>query len=195
MLQYSAKALTSQPQWHGEADQSSPLILIQAYHLILLVDLANGWMAFKVQGQWYRHRVLPFGLKFSLWIFPKLTRLLLWHWRTLGGIVAAYKPIGRTMTKASLVGTLGSLMGVALLIQLYLREAYVLIGQPRWRAPVQLTQVVVSNLAWIGSHIRMLYGVPLWMLVKVLVPKPMQMTVPTSRKWVPGPDHMAEEAK
>jgi len=47
-----------------------------------------------------------------------------------------YKPVGKTMTKTSLVGTLGSLMRVALLIQLYLREAYTLIGQPRWRAPV-----------------------------------------------------------
>jgi len=24
----------------------------------------------------------------------------------------------------------------------------------RWRAPVQLTQVVVSNSAWIGSHMK-----------------------------------------
>jgi len=54
---------------------------------------------------------------------------------------------------------------VAPLIWLYLREAYTLIGQPRWRAPVQLTQVVVSDLDWIGSHIRMLHRVPLWMPV------------------------------
>jgi len=55
-------------------------------------------------------------------------------------MVAAYKPVRRTMTKASLVGTLGSLMGVARLIQPYLREAYTLIGSdgelqcslPRW---------------------------------------------------------------
>jgi len=76
-------------------------------------------------------------------------------------MVAVYKPVGKTMTKmelASLVGTLGSLIRVAPLIQLYLREAYILIGKPRWRAPVQLTQVVVSNLAWIGSPIRMLHG-------------------------------------
>jgi len=78
-------------------------------------------------------------------------------------MVAAYKPVGKAMTKkelASLVGTLGSLMRVAPLVQLYLREAYMLIGQPRWRAPVQLTQMVVSDLAWIGSHFRMLHGGP-----------------------------------
>jgi len=67
--------------------------------------------------------------------------------------VAAYKPVGRTMTKASLVGTLGSLMGVAPLIL----EGRLHADWVRWRAPVQLTQVVVSNSAWIGSHIRMLY--------------------------------------
>jgi len=123
MLEDGTKALASQPRWHGEADGSSPLIRVQAYHLVLLrveslilaqayhlllmLDLANGWMAFKVHGQWYRYRVLSFSLKCSPWIFPKLTGLLLWHWRSLGGMVAAYKPFGRTMTKASLVGTLG----------------------------------------------------------------------------------------
>jgi len=88
------------------------------------------------------------------------------------------QPVGKTMTKkelASLVFTIGSLKRAAPLIQLYLREAYMLIGRPRsvegWRALVQLTQAVVSDLAWIGSHIRGLHGAPLWRPSKVLVPK------------------------
>jgi len=166
MLEDSTKALASQPRWHGETDGSSPLNLAQAYHLILMVDLANGRLAFKVHGQWSRYRVLPFGLKCSPWIFPKLTQLLLWHWRSLGGMVAAYQPVGRTMTKASLVGTLGTLMGVAPLIQ-NLREAY-------WAA-----QMESSSAAHPGGGEQLssdwkpyqnaIYGVPLWMPVKVVL--------------------------
>jgi len=227
--------------------------LAQGYHHVLMADSAKGWMAFRVHGQWYRYKVLPFGLKWSPWIFTKLTRVMLRHWRSLGVMVTAYiddftvvaatrdellmvrdtiivptlerlgwiretskgqwepaqsaevlgfmvdleegriyipeaklqnveklcnQPVGKTMTKkelASLVGTIGSLKRAAPLIQLYLREAYTLIGRPRsaqgWRALVQLTQVVVSDLAWIGSHIRALHGAPLWRPSKVLVLK------------------------
>jgi len=96
------------------------------------------------------------------------------------------QPVWEKITKkelASLVGTIGSLKRAAPLIQLYLRDAYTLIGQPRsvqgWRAVVQLTQVVVSDLAWIGSHIRALHGDATgtngW------------GGEPTSREWIPGP--------
>jgi len=43
MLKDSTKALASQPQWHGEADGSLPLIQAQAYHLALL----------RVEGKWH----------------------------------------------------------------------------------------------------------------------------------------------
>jgi len=69
-----------------------------------MVDVANGWMAFKVHGQWYKYRVLPFGLKRSPWIFPKLTGLLLWHWRSLGGMVAACNAGGLHMVKHAASG-------------------------------------------------------------------------------------------
>jgi len=47
-------------------------------------------MAFRVHSQWYRYKVLPFGLKWSPWIFTKLTRVVLCYWRSLDVMVTAY---------------------------------------------------------------------------------------------------------
>jgi Reverse transcriptase (RNA-dependent DNA polymerase) len=227
--------------------------LAQGYHHVSMADSAKGWMAFRINGQWFRYRVLPFGLKWSPWIFTKLTRVMLQYWRSLGVMITAYmddfsavaptkdellmvrdtiiaptlerlgwvrettkgqwepvqaaevlgfqvdllagrlyipkaklrnaevickQPVGRMLSKkelASLVGVLSSLKKAAPLIQLYLREAYMLIGRPRtqqgWKSQVQLTQAVVSDLAWIGSHLRELHGSPLWRPSRVLVMK------------------------
>jgi len=66
------------------------LNLAQGYHHVPMADSAKGWLAFRVNGQWYRYRVLPFGLKWSPWIFTKLTRVMLQYWRSLGVMVTVY---------------------------------------------------------------------------------------------------------
>jgi len=51
--------------------------LAQGYHHVLMADSAKGWMAFRAHGLYYRYKVLPFGLKWSPWIFTKLTWVML----------------------------------------------------------------------------------------------------------------------
>lgn len=60
------------------------LDLKEGYHHIMMDEKAQRLLGFKIENNWYHYRVLPFGLSQAVWIFSKVMRSIIGHWRSRG---------------------------------------------------------------------------------------------------------------
>ena len=71
---------------------------------------------------------------------------------------------------AAVTGFLASLSRAALIMQLFLRSSYALIGGGRdWDRLVVITSQVVDDLSWIKDNLHKWHGAPMWRPSRVLV--------------------------
>jgi hypothetical protein len=64
--------------------------LAQGYHHISIHSDSCPWFGFRIGQDWYRYRVLPFGLRWSPWVFTKVIRTMVKSWRVLGVLVFVF---------------------------------------------------------------------------------------------------------
>lgn len=58
--------------------------LKDGYHHVMMRKSAQRFLGFQILENWYYYSVLPFGLSQAVWIFSKIMRAIVGHWRSLG---------------------------------------------------------------------------------------------------------------
>jgi hypothetical protein len=64
--------------------------LAQGYHHVTMHLEVCAWMGFHVGEDFYCYKVLPFGLKWSLWVFMKIVCVMVCFWWTQGILMFSY---------------------------------------------------------------------------------------------------------
>jgi hypothetical protein len=64
--------------------------LAQGYHHVAMHPSLFPYMGFQVGPNFYPYEVLPFGLKWSLWVFTKVVWVMVCWWRSQGILVFSY---------------------------------------------------------------------------------------------------------
>jgi hypothetical protein len=64
--------------------------LSAGYHQILMSEQGSRFLGIKWGNRWFRFKVLPFGMSTSPWVFTKIMREVIRHWRSQGIFVWAY---------------------------------------------------------------------------------------------------------
>jgi ribonuclease HI len=64
--------------------------LAPGYHQILISDQGSRFLGIKWKNQWFRFKVLPFGMSTSPWVFTKIMKEVVKHWRQMGIFVWVY---------------------------------------------------------------------------------------------------------
>lgn len=64
--------------------------LAQGYHHVQMTKESAMWLGFQVGEDWYVYLVIPFGMKWSPFIFTKVVRPMIRQWRRMGLLTTSY---------------------------------------------------------------------------------------------------------
>jgi hypothetical protein len=72
-------------EWFAEHDHVIAFDIKSAYHHVTIHPRHRPWLGIQFQGVFYQFSALPFGLNISPWLFTKVMKCPIDHWRKIHG--------------------------------------------------------------------------------------------------------------